>query len=181
MKKIIIAGTLIMTLSILAFPCIAQQQQEGKGIYILSASKEVNNVIASVDAYLFGNVMEVLIEGRITGEKPKIGNVLIVGPELGRIPCSTREFVFATLDDAKEKYRAITNIHGEVATTQRTKVKRLKGTPTTQVLKFDIPPEKILLNEKYQLWVTVETIRQGGKKPTKFKFDLDRLPELIAR
>ena len=178
--KIIIAlvamvGVLFSFLDI----CYAQEEEVVEPILVIREGKQSKSNIVAVETYLIDDVLEVTVEARMYAQKPKINDVILVGPRLGRIHYKTREIVYTTLEE-EEPY-PITKQGGFIVFGKRTKTKKPKGTLTKELFKIKVPKEKILPGKRYQLWVEVESKTDSGGRPLRFKFDLKDLSQLISQ
>ena len=192
MKRIFILAvtmSFLSTVSVLNF-CYGQEQEQGQEQVegqetperrlVIREGKQSRANIVAVETYLVGNdILEVTVEARMYAQKPKINDVIMVGPRLGRIHYKTRETVHATLEE--EEPIPITKQGGFIVFGKRTKTKKPKGTLTKELFKLKIPTDKIVPGKRYQLWVQVESKTSGGGRPLRFKFDLKDLPELISQ
>jgi len=108
-----------------------------------------------------------------------IYNALVVGSGLGRLSCDSRETLVATAEEeepflTKRKDKAFISFRKSEA------VKKARGTMIKELLRFDIPVDKIKEDKKYRLWVQVVSSQKGSKYKT-FKFDLEDFAELLKK
>ena len=175
----VIAGFLLSVSNFL----YAQEQEEEAGveerIYVLREAKEDRKTTVAVGVYLLDDILEVKVIVRMYAEKPKIYNLLIVGPKLGRLSCKTRKELLATMEE-EEPYPT-SKRGGFILFAQKNKDKKAKGTLIKELFRFNIPKDKIIPGKRYQLWVSVDSKTRGGGVPLKFKFDLKNLPQLILQ
>jgi len=142
-----------------------------------AAEKRGNSV--AVEAYLIGDILEVRVSVRMPNARPKINNVIVVGPKIGRISPDEIEQVYAGLEE-EAPYRT-TKRSGFISFESRTATKKLKGTVVRKLYRFKMDREKIVSDGLYQLWIKIkeEGSRRKGRI-TPYKFDLDKLPELLS-
>lgn len=170
--------SLLAVLSILLFfpsHSHSQDQNHSKNKLIIREGKQVRDNVVVIEAYRIGDVLEVKVEARMYAQRPRIKNVLIVGPRLGRISYKRKEEL--PLKFEEEDPYLITKERGILSPRKRSKVKQPKGTMTKELFKIDVPWDKIVEGKRYQLWVDVES-KTSGQKPLKFKFDLNNLSEV---
>ena len=143
---------------------------------------DIKGNIVAIDISLVG---EDLLEAKVTGfmeqERPRLKNILLVGPGVGRLSPTTRKTILAGLEE-DEPYP--TRRSGLLVLNQGSK-RTAKGTLTRERCQFTLPlekmREKIIKKGKkahYEFWVFLESSNRGGDF-LRFKFDLDPLPELI--
>ena len=158
----------------------AQEQEEEaiERIFVLREAKEDRKTTVAVEAYLAEDILEVKAIVRMYAEKPRIYNMLIVGPRLGRLGCKARQTLGPTME---EEAPYPTGKRGGFIIFAQKEDKKAKGTLMKELFKFKIPRDKIVSGKRYQLWVAVESKTRGGGVPRKFKFDLKDLPQLILQ
>jgi len=171
MKKIFIS----MLMLLIATPAFA-----GEKILVIREAKEDRKTAVSVEAYLIGNMLEAKVSARVERAKPKLDNVIVIGPGIDRVSATKITQVFATTEE--EAPYTTTKRKGFISFAPDEKTKKIKGTVVRQLYTFKIPPEKIKPKGKYELWVKVrqDTAKKKGKL-TRFKFGLDKLPELMKK
>ena len=180
MKGILILTVIIGVLFSVVYCSYGQEPETTtERLLVIREGKQSRNNIVVVDVYLIEDVLEALVGVRMYAEKPKINDVILVGPKLGRIHYKSRETVFAKVEE-EEPY-PITKQSGIIVFGKRTKTKQPEGTLTKELFRIKIPREKIVPNKRYQLWVQVESKTRAGGTPLKFKFDLENLAELIEQ
>jgi len=168
MKKNLI---LIILISLFVFsPYLSVQSQNEEKTPVIREGKKVRNTVVAVDGYFLNNIFEVAVEVRMYSERPRITNVLIVGPKLGRLPYKRKEEIPLKMEE-REAY-SISEEGGVVSFGKKTKTTKTKGTLNEELFKFEIPWDKIVPGKKYQLWVDVESKSRGGDRPQKFRFDI---------
>lgn len=147
---------------------------------VIREAEELRKNAVAVEAYLVDDILEAKISVRIFRARPKIHNVIVVGPKLGRISPIEIEQLFATTEEEppyETKERG-----GFISFSDDTKTKSLKGTVVRKMFKFKIPPEKIVEDGHYQIWVKVKEEGHGRQgKMTSYKFDLEELPRLVKK
>lgn len=176
MKKFfILAGALYFLLEITCFS-YGQDDKAPKQLLLRQAMQVEQNIVA-VEAYCIGDILEVKVRVRMYSERPKITNVLIVGPKLGRLSYKRKKDLPLDFKD-EEPYPAVKK-GGFISFGKKQKIKQPEGTLTQELFKFEVPWKKIVLNKHYQLWVDIESKTRGGRRPMKFKFDLDKIHDVI--
>ena len=161
-----------------SFVCYAQNDVVSSDRLLIREGKQLKKTTVAVEGYLYNDILQVQVEVRMYAQRPKIIDVSLTGPKLGKIHYKTRQDLPVTLEE-EDPYN-ITRVDGEISFKKRTKVKKPKGTLTKELFKIKVPVDKIIPGKRYQLWVEVESKRQAGRIP-KFKFDLKKLPELVLK
>jgi len=156
---------------------IYAQEEEAERVLILREGKEHRKTTVSLIAYLIDDVLEITVEARKYADKPRINNVFIKGPKLGRLAYLTKKTLYKTTDEIDPF--EVTEEDGLFRFDDRKKKKKPKGTATRELFKLKIPKEKIQENKRYFLWVYVEGMKDGGKDE-RFKFELKDLYELLS-
>jgi hypothetical protein len=166
----------LVLLSVFSKSFIISAQEEEKTL-LLREAKQSRKTTVAVEAYLIDkHIVEVKVIARMYAQKPRIYNVIIVGPRLGRISPLTRETLKLGLEPqepfpTKER-------KGFISFGPREKEKQPKGRLTQEVLKFKIPVHKLIPGKCYQLWVKIESMAKGGKIQN-FKFDIPDFAETL--
>lgn len=146
-------------------------------VSVIREAKIFRKKNVAVDAHLVdGEVLEIMVEARIYAQKPRINDVLVSGPKLGKERYIARKTIVAGVDEP-EPFE-VTKEHGWIVFGKRKKVRELEGTLTKELFKIKIPKDKIVCGKKYQLWVEIESKTQGGRAE-KFKFKLEDFPSLF--
>lgn len=154
----------------------AKEELQGR-IPVIREAKIFRKKNVAVDAHLLdGEILEIMVEARIYAQKPRINDVLVSGPKLGKERYIARKTIVAGVDEP-EAFE-VTKEHGWIVFGKRKKVRELEGTLTKELFKIKIPKEKIVCKKKYQLWVEIESKTQGGRAE-KFKFKLKDFPSLF--
>lgn len=182
-KMRIFAGFIVvLTALMLIFhvcPSLSQDKNpEGKSLLLRKAEQRKDTIVA-VEAYIYGNILEMTVSARMHGSKPKIFNINIIGPKLGRLSPLARQMIFA---DAEEEDPFLTEDleGGHIRFSKKIKEAKAKGTLTKELITFKIPPDKIVLGKEYKLWIKVEGM-QGATTIETFKFDLEGLDKLVLQ
>lgn len=153
-----------------------REVEKEERILVIREAKLFREKNVAVDAQLIDDVLEIMVEARIYAQKPRINDVLVRGPKLGRLHYQTRKTIVAGVDEP-EPFE-VTKEHGWLVLGKRKKVIELEGTLTKELFKIKIPEDKIVCGKKYELWVEIESKTRGGRAE-KFKFKLEDFPELI--
>jgi len=178
MKKVFIFLSTVFLFSAFNFS-FAQEQENKEKILIIKEGQEVRENVVAVEAYYLGEgVLEVAVEARMQRQRPKISNILVVGPRLGRLRHAAKEEIPVSLKE--EKAYPVTREGGILSTGDKTEVKQLQGTEVKEIYKFKIPKDKIIPGKRYQLWIDLESKTRGGDRPMKFKFNLEKLNEAVS-
>jgi hypothetical protein len=139
-------------------------------ILLLREAKEYKNATAAVEVYLEENILEVIVIARMNRTKPRIDNVIVVGPKIGRVAPKSRGTLYPTMED--EEPFPTKKSGGFISLSSKDDLKTTSGTLTKEFLKFEIPGDRVLSGKKYQIWIKVESMQRGGHKES-FKFDLE--------
>ncbi len=109
--------------------------------------------------------------------RPKINNILLVGPRIGRLQHAAKEEIPVSIEE--EKAYPVTKKGGLLSFGDKTEVKKLEGALTKEPFKIKIPQDRIIPGKRYQLWVYLESKTRGGGRPVKFRFNLEKLAEVL--
>ncbi len=171
MKQILITLTAALIL-LCTLKCSWAQDK----VLVIREAKQVRRDIVAVEGYLVDAILEVSVEVRMYGERPKITNVALVGPGVGRLSYSAKEEIPITLEE-EEPYE-ITKEGGFIKTSKRTRTDTPSGTMTKELFKIKVPSEKILSGKKYELWIDIKS-KTKDTRSQKFKFELKDFSEVI--
>ena len=152
--------------------------EEAGPLLLLREAKEYRDSTVAVEAYLTDNILEAKVTARMYGTKPKIHNVLVVGPKLGRLSIESKEVLLATVED-EEPYSTSKKDKGFISFA-REKTKQAEGTLTREMMVFEIPRDKVMKGRRYEFWVQIMSMQKGGKYKT-FKFDLEDLAGALSK
>jgi len=160
------------------------QEGSGERILVLREAQEFRDNTVGVDVYLTGNILEVKVVARMPRSRPNIYNAIVVGSRLGRLSPASRKTVLQTTEE-EEPY-PVTERGAFISFRKKEKTKRTKGRLARELLFFDIPRDRIVKDKKYKLWVQIKSeqeagYRQKGGRYITFKFDLEKLPELVLQ
>ncbi|MFH1858273.1 MAG: hypothetical protein ABH845_05160 [Candidatus Omnitrophota bacterium] len=148
---------------------------------VLREAVEVKDNIVAVDIRLTGeNLLEVKITGFMKRERPRIKNVFLVGPGVGRLGPITRHDVLAGLEKDppySTRYHGLLDIGKGGKDTPEGTLARVAAQHELPIEKMR---EKIQKKKKaaYEYWVYMESATLGGTI-LRYKFSLDELPKLI--
>ncbi|MFC1666397.1 SHOCT domain-containing protein [Candidatus Omnitrophota bacterium] len=154
------------------------EEEEGEPqVFVIREAKKFQKSIVGVEAYLIDNILEVKIVARMFRKKPRIYNALVVGPKLGRLNIESKDILFQSVEEDEaflttQKDRAFISFKKKEQ--MREGVGRggsVKGTLTRELVRFDIPRDKVKKDKLYRLWVQIMSMKKGGQYHT-FKFDL---------
>lgn len=183
MKKmyifVIVASIVSFLPSVLYGQDTKDPHQEDSGrVFVIREAKDFRKAGVAVEGFLLGDIFEVKVEARIVRQRPRISDVKVVGPILGRKSYQTKKSILAGIEES-DPFET-TQEQGFFRTrSKRRKTKKLKGAVTKEVFKIQIPVEKIIRGKRYWLWVYVESKNEAGYEEM-FKFELKDFPELIA-
>ncbi len=174
LMRILILLSVAVLLFVTAPLAFTEDNSGDNKILILREAKEDSKATVAVEAYLIEDILEVKVIARMEREKPRIYNVIVVGPKIGRVVSEAREVLFPAMEN--EEPFPTKEREGFLSFDDKKKDKEAKGTLTKELLRFKIPREKIIKGKRYQLWVKIESMKSGGKSnSTSFKFDLENL------
>lgn len=147
------------------------QEDAAEQALIIREAQEAGESYVAVEGRLVDGIFEVIVTARMANTRPKIYNVIVVGPGLGRLSCESKQALLATAAEekpflTKKKDKAFINL------TKEEEFKVGKGTLTRESFTFRIPRDRILKEKKYELWVQIESMLEGGRYRT-FKFALE--------
>ncbi len=149
--------------------CLAEKE------LILREGKQVRDDVVAVEVYVVENILEVRVEVRMYSQRPKITNVMLVGPRIGRLSSDLKEEIPLALKE-DDPY-LVRSEGGVVSSGEKRKKKKLKGTVAKELFKIKVPWEKIVPDKRYQLWVDVESKTRGGGRPQKYRFNLENFSQ----
>lgn len=186
MKKwfFVVMGSIFILMSVRSYAQDKAQErpvdaQGAAGVFVLRQAKEFRNKSVAVEGYLIGEIFEIKVEARIAREKPRIANVTLIGPRLGRQSYQTRETILAGIGE--DMPIETTQEQGLLRVlSPRKKTKKLEGAVTKELFKIRVPAEKIVKGKRYWLWVDVESTTEGGQTE-KFRFELEDFPALLMQ
>jgi hypothetical protein len=167
MKKLACGWLIAIFISSLTY-CFAKEQPE-EGILILSEARQYGKASVSVEAYLKDLILEVTVSARVYADRPKIDNVIVVGPRLGRLSAKAKTSLFATEEDEEEP--EVTESRGLLGFGSRSTARKKKGVLVKERYKFKIPPKKIVSGKRYELRVKIDSPKIDSKS-IRFKFEL---------
>ena len=174
--KAIVAALILMV----ALPLFAQDEAAEGRILVLREAKETQDTSAAVEVYLVDDILEVTVYALMYATRPKIYNVLVVGPGLGRMSPQERQTVYPKAEDRDIFFQTTDVDGGLIRFSKRTKKKKMEGTLTKELVRFRIPAEKIRPDGRYQLRLHLESMQSSGQT-RRFRFDLKDLPDLILK
>jgi len=160
-KRLVFLSVVIFILSCIFNSSYAGQSDISRPALVIREGRQLKKTTVAVEGYLYDNILEVKVEVRMYAERPKIIDVMLVGPRLGRVHYKTREDIPVSLEE--EDPYLVTKVDGLISFSKRTKEKTPKGTLTKELFKIKVPVEKIQIGKRYQLWVEVESRRRGGE------------------
>ncbi len=162
----------------LTFSCA--QEEDAKQILVLRKAQERQNTVVAVEAYLINDILEVTVIASMYATRPRIYNLILVGPRLGRLSPKEKESLYPKAED-KEMDFPTEDMQGRlIRFSKKIKEKKVKGTLTKELFKFKIPADRIIPNKRYELRIEVESMQRPGQ-PERFRFELKNLPELISK
>jgi len=171
-KKIFL--TAAFTITTLATGSMAAEETVQNETLVIREGLQIKQTGIAVEGRYLDGVLDVAIEVRMYSERPRIRNVQIVGPKLGRMSYDRKKNIPLGLEE-EDPYEIKRKGHWRPGSF-RTERKKLKGTVTRERFLFKIPWDKIVPGKKYQLWIDVDSKTREGKGK-KYKFALDKLAE----
>ncbi len=146
---------------------------------------DVQGSIVGVDVYYVGeNMLETKVIGFMQRTRPKLKSILVVGPGVGRLGPTTRKTLLAGL----EKDPPFPTRHSGVIDMSEGSETVAGGTLSRERIQHLLPVEEMReeiekLRKKgkdahYEYWVYMESQQRGGEV-LRFKFDLDKLPDIV--
>jgi len=174
-KKLLFVSTCLI---ILVLSSGFSSLESAEKILVFREAFEEHTGTVSVEAHLIGDILEVKATARIVRAKPKIENIILVGPKIGRMVPVTVKKVYAT---SEEEAPYITRKRGGLITfDDKKKTKKPKGSVDRKLATFKINKDKIIKGKRYEVWVRVKKEGAGRRgKLTSYKFNLEKLPELV--
>jgi len=178
MKRMLICGMAISGLFSFLSSSYAQEGKAQERTLVLREAKQDGKTTVAIDAYLTGDILEVKVTAKMYATKPRISNIILVGPGIGRLSPLTKKTVASSTQE-EEPYP--TSKRGAfISFGTRTKTEKATGTVTKEMVEFKITADKIMPAKLYQIWVRVESSQSGGQ-PQGFKFDLKDFARLISK
>lgn len=176
MKKLVCSWLIVIFISSLSY-CFAEEQAEQE-VLILREARQYGKANVSVEAYLKDKILKVTVSARVYADRPKIDNVIVVGPKLGRLAPKAKTSLFATEQDEEEP--EATESRGLLGFGSRSKATKKKGALAKAQYKFKIPPEKIVSGKRYELRVKIDSPKIDNRA-LRFKFELKDFAKLILQ
>ena len=138
--------------------------------------------IVAVDVSLVGkNLLEAKVTGFMKQTRPRLENVILMGPAVGRLAPTTRQVLRAGLE---EDPPYPTKRSGLLVMNQGSK-QLAQGTLIREHFQFELPAEKIKQaiqkrggRVRYEILVTMSSANRGGDFK-RYTFDLETLPQAI--
>ncbi len=146
-------------------------------VLIIREAKKSRHTTVAVEAYLEGDILEVKVIARMRRTKPRIYNVIFLGPKVGRVVPDVRETLYPAMEG--EESFPTKEREGFISFDEKVKTKEARGTLTKELLKFRIPADRIIAGRRYQIWVKVESMQRSGDRES-FKFDLENFPQFFS-
>lgn len=177
MKKLFLLMLSFLIASLSASYGYSQEIEETDKVLIIREAKQVRRDIVAIEGWLSGEILEVRVEVRMYSERPKIGNVALVGPGIGRLSYIRKEEIPLSLEEA-DPYQ-ITKKGGLLSFGKKKRTEKPKGTLTQELFKIKIPVNKIIPGKNYQIWVDVESKTTAGRAQ-KHKFKLKDFSKFLG-
>jgi len=171
-KKLMIVLVCIFAL----YLAVSYAGEAGKRKLILRQAQEVGKTSVAVEAYLAGDVLEVTAYARMYGTRPKIYNLILVGPKLGRLSAQAKRTVYPKSEETEADLTFPTTKmdSGIISFSKKTKDKKSEGALTRELYGFKIPVDKIVPGKRYELRILIEGMQNTGQKVS-FKFEFKDL------
>ena len=186
----IVAGLLVLGTSFVLAgnssdedPGMAVEQGEGQRQLVHREAINLQGDIVAVEISLIG---EALLEAKVTGfmkqTRPRLENVILMGPGVGRLASTTRQVLRAGLE---EDPPYPTKRSGLLVMNQGNK-QLAEGTLIRERLQYELPVEKMrqVIRKKggkarYEFVVTMTSANRGGDFK-RYTFELEELPETLT-
>lgn len=151
-----------------------------------SVHREAINIQGDVVAIDISLVGEELLEAKVTGfmkqNRPRLENVILVGPGVGRLAPTTRQVLRAGLEQ-DPPYP--TKRSGLIAMNQGNEQLQ-QGTLIRELFQYQLPVEKMREQVRkkggkanYEFWVMMSSANRGGDFK-RYTFELEALPGLLT-
>ncbi len=176
-KKTFIFLFLVSFIVLTPFAGAKEESNLSKRVLVIREGRQIRRDIVAVEASILDGIMDVKVEARMLRERPKISNVLLVGPRIGRVYYETKR-VLPPIIEEEEPY-PIRIAGGLISFGEKTETKKPKGTLAKELFKIRVPVKKIIPGKRYQIWVVLESKTRGGQGGEKFKFNLDNFSSFI--
>ena len=175
MKKLLILLTLISFIT----PSLYAEEENANKIQVIREAQEKQRNTVAIEGSLIGNIFEVTLMVRMRRTKPRVHNAIVVGSGIGRLSFDSKEVLLATTEEekpfpTKKKDKAL------ISFSKNEKEKNSTGRVIKQLLKFNIPVDKIREDKKYRLWVQILSSQKGSRYTT-YKFDLEDFADLVKQ
>lgn len=156
----------------------AEDEMERK--LVLRQAQKQGNTSVAVEAYLIGDILETTVYVRMYSSKPKIFNILLVGPKLGRLSPRSKTTLYPKVEEQEADLTfPTTDIRGgHIRFSKRTEEKVSQGRLTRELAKFKIPRKRILAKRRYELRILVESMQRSGQTEY-FRFPLKDFAQLF--
>ena len=163
-------------------PGIAVEQGEKQVQAVHREAINIHGDIVAVDLSLVG---EDLLEAKVTGfmkrSRPRLDNVILIGPAVGRLAPTTRQVVRAGLEQ-DPPYP--TKRSGLLVMKQGSK-QLAEGTLIRERFQYELPAEKMRQairkkggKARYEFVVTMSSANRGGDFK-RYTFELEALPKVL--
>ena len=157
-------------------------EQKGKGQPVHREAINMQGDIVAVDLSLVGeNLLEAKVTGFMKQTRPRLENVILMGPVVGRLAPTTREVLRAGLE---EDPPYPTKRSGLLVMNQGSK-QLAEGTLIRERFQYELPVEKMRQairkkggKARYEFVVTMSSANRGGDFK-RYTFDLEALPQLL--
>ena len=179
MRKSLIVPILGVAIAFCLCLCQVQDAAAAERALVLRQSLEDQKAAVAVEAYLEGDTLEVKVSARMLDSKPKIYDVILIGPKLGRLNPVTIDKVYAEVEE-EEPYPVVKRGGGLVTFGKTKSYKQRKARTVRKLAVFRIPADQIVPGGRYELQVKIEKF-QGKGKLRVYDFDLKNLSMLVHK
>ena len=164
-------------------PGMAVEQTQGQRQPVHREAINIQGDIVAVEISVVG---EELLEAKVTGfmkqTRPRLENVILMGPAVGRLAPTTRQVLRAGLE---EDPPYPTKRSGLLVMKQGSK-QLAEGTLIRERFQYELPVEKMRQvirkkggKAKYEFAVTMSSANRGGDFK-RYTFDLEELPKILV-
>ena len=154
--------------------------QDAERKLVLRQAQESGDTTVALEAYLVGDILEATVYARMYHTKPKIFNIILVGPKIGRLSPRSKEIVYPKAEEGEDIIFPTTDVKGgHIRFSNRTEDKAAKGILTREMARFKVPTKKIMANRGYQIRIVVESMQNPGKQEN-FTFVLKDFAQFFA-
>lgn len=160
MRKIFVTALIGVFFLFFALSYAAQENTERKLVLRQAQAREFTAV--GVEAYLTGNILEATVYAKRIGKKPRILNIILFGPELGRLSPSLKETTNPKAEEKLDISFPRTNRSDTIRFYKKAHDGIDSGDPVREFNKFNVPAEKILPDGIYEFRILLDNMENPG-------------------